>query len=301
VLIAETTRLIEQDKVNAEFAFHSVAEKYAIALAAIEDEYLPNAAPTYATWPRASRTTSAASSTARTSATCPNRASSSATTSRRPPPRSSTRKKFSLRHRRRQPDLAHAIMARSMGIPAVVALNNATEVCRTRLRPARRFNGVIIINPTDQTLFEYGQLVRRQATFARRPDLRDKPAITLDGHSVTLLANIEQPDDVEPCSRARAGRGAVRTEYLYINHESLPSEEEQFKVYQHVASRLKPDPVIIRTLDLGGDKFLAHLSVPQEMNPSSAGARFVSASPSRRFFAHSCAPSSAPAPRATSR
>ena len=271
VLIAETTRLIEQDRVNAEFAFHSVAEKYAIALAAIEDEYLRE------------RGTDIRDVASRVQ-------NNLCGQQHGPDLRNLPEPCIIISHDLTPSTTAQldkkkvlgfatdvgsqtshtAIMARSMGIPAVVALNNATEVLQNGdYALLDGFNGVIIINPTDQTLFEYGQLVRRQATFAETlQDLRDKPAITLDGHSVTLLANIEQTDDVEAVLACGAqGVGLFRTEYLYINHQSLPSEEEQFKVYQHVASRLKPNPVIIRTLDLGGDKFLAPLSVPQEMNP----------------------------------
>ncbi len=92
--------------------------------------------------------------------------------------------------------------------------------------------------------------------------------MTLDGTPVVLSANVEQPADTEAVLASGAeGVGLFRTEYLFINRETLPNEEEQYQAYRQVASALKPSPVIIRTLDLGGDKFLSHLQVPQEMNP----------------------------------
>jgi phosphotransferase system enzyme I (PtsI) len=98
--------------------------------------------------------------------------------------------------------------------------------------------------------------------------LRDKPAVTLDGRKVILSANLETPEDVENVKRSGAeGVGLYRTEYLFINRDVLPSEEDQFAAYHKVATALKGQPVVIRTLDLGGDKFLSSLQIPQEMNP----------------------------------
>lgn len=163
-----------------------------------------------------------------------------------------------------------AIMARSMRIPAVVGLRDISrELTSGAYVLLDGFNGLVIVNPTDQTLFEYGQLIQRQVTLEEKlRDTRDKPAITLDGASVVLSANVEQAADTEAVLASGAdGVGLFRTEYLFINREVLPTEEEQYQAYRQVASALKPSPVIIRTLDLGGDKFVAHLQVPQEMNP----------------------------------
>ncbi len=271
VLIDESTRLIEADKVNAEFAFHSVAEKYAAALAAIEDEYLRERATDMRDVAMRVLSNLAGQHHGPDLRNLPEQCiiishdltpSTTAQLDKKKVIGFATDVGSQTSHT--------AIMARSMRIPAIVALKNASEVLHDGdYALLDGFNGVIIVNPTDQTLFEYGQLIRRQATFADTlQDLRDKPAITLDGHSVTLSANIEQPDDVEAVLASGAqGVGLFRTEYLYINQSELPSEEKQFQAYQHVASRLKPNPVVIRTLDLGGDKFVAHLNVPQEMNP----------------------------------
>src|SRR6185436_3470419 len=163
-----------------------------------------------------------------------------------------------------------AILARSMRLPAVVGLQNASREMQTgQYALLDGFNGLVIINPTDQTLFEYGQLVRRQVTLEEKlQEVRDKPAVALDGTRVIVSANIEQPSDSDAVKASGSeGVGLFRTEYLFINRETLPTEEEQYEAYRRVAAALKPQPVIIRTLDLGGDKFLSHLNLPNEMNP----------------------------------
>jgi phosphotransferase system enzyme I (PtsI) len=161
-------------------------------------------------------------------------------------------------------------MARSLRIPAVVGLHSASqELASGDYALLDGFNGLIIINPTEQTLFEYGQLVRKRVTLEDKlRETIEQPAVTLDGVRITLSANVERSEDAEAVSASGAeGVGLFRTEYLFINRDTLPSEEEQYAAYQRVASALKPHPVVIRTLDLGGDKFLSHLQVAQEMNP----------------------------------
>jgi phosphotransferase system enzyme I (PtsI) len=155
-------------------------------------------------------------------------------------------------------------------IPAVVGLKDAS----TRLESGQYalldgVNGVIIVNPTDQTLFEYGQLIRKQVTLEEKlKDIQLKPAVTLDGQRVLLSANIEQAADTEAVKASGAdGVGLFRTEYLFINRQPPPSEAAQTEAYHAAAAALKPLPLVIRTLDLGGDKLMAHLPVPREMNP----------------------------------
>ncbi|MBO24728.1 MAG: phosphoenolpyruvate--protein phosphotransferase [Verrucomicrobiales bacterium] len=163
-----------------------------------------------------------------------------------------------------------AILARSLQIPAVLGLGEAIE----ELKPGQTvlldgFNGFVIISPSDQTLFEYGQLVERQTSIEESLDeIRAEPAKTLDGHTITLSANIERARDVEAVRKSGAtGVGLFRTEFLFINRSDLPNEEEQFQSYKKVTESLAPEPVIIRTLDLGGDKLLSHVNVAAEMNP----------------------------------
>jgi len=163
-----------------------------------------------------------------------------------------------------------AILARSLQIPAVLGLGEAIE----ELKPGQTvlldgFNGFVIISPSEQTLFEYGQLVERQSSIEESLDeIRTEPAKTLDGQTITLSANIERARDVEAVRKSGAtGVGLFRTEFLFINRSDLPNEEEQFQSYKKVTESLAPEPVIIRTLDLGGDKLLSHVNVAAEMNP----------------------------------
>jgi len=163
-----------------------------------------------------------------------------------------------------------AILARSHQLPAVTGLQDATQRLRTgQYALLDGYNGLLIIDPTDQTLFEYGQLARRKLAIADRlREVRDQPAVTLDGMRVTLSANIESLDEIgEVQAHGAEGVGLFRTEYLFLNRHTLPSEEEQFLAYRRIAQALKPQPVIIRTLDLGGDKYLSHRHVTTERNP----------------------------------
>jgi phosphoenolpyruvate-protein phosphotransferase (PTS system enzyme I) len=163
-----------------------------------------------------------------------------------------------------------AIMARSLQLPAVVGLKDASVKIKNGAHILLDgYNGSVVLNPTDQTLFEYGRLVQQQASIEEKlRAIQSLDAITLDGQKITLSANIEQSGDIEAVKEFGAeGVGLFRTEYLFINRDTLPTEDEQCEAYRKVAAALKPAPVIIRTLDLGGDKFLSHLQIPLEMNP----------------------------------
>lgn len=270
-LIEEVSRFIFQEKVSAEYAFQQVADKYAKTLSAIDDEYLRE------------RAADMRDVTARILNNLQGRSDEFDPRRMEEPciiishdltPSRTARldKKMALGF---ATDIGSktshtAIMARSMRIPAVVGLQTASRELHTGdYALLDGFNGLIIINPTDQTLFEYGQLVRKHVTLEEKlRDVNDKPAVTLDGQRVILSANVEQPGDTEAVLASGAeGVGLYRTEYLFINRETLPTEEEQYQAYRQIATALKPSPVIIRTLDLGGDKFLSHLNVPAEMNP----------------------------------
>ena len=163
-----------------------------------------------------------------------------------------------------------AIMARSLGIPAVVGLENiSSELENGDYALLDGYNGNVIVNPTDQSLFEYGQLAKIKASLEEKlQEIKMQPAVTLDGKSIPLSANIEDQNDIDGVLAVGAeGVGLFRTEFLFINRITLPTEEEQFEVYQKVAAAMKPQSVVIRTLDLGGDKFASHLQLAKEMNP----------------------------------
>lgn len=163
-----------------------------------------------------------------------------------------------------------AIMARSLCLPAVVGLHDVS----TRLEAGGDvlldgYHGLLVLNPSAQTLREYEELERRkQSVEAGLVDLRETASTTRDGHHLILSANIELPDDIPMVKAGGAeGVGLYRTEFFYLNKSRLPDEEEQYANYRQVASEVLPHPIIIRTLDLGGDKAIGNLNLPTELNP----------------------------------
>jgi len=168
-------------------------------------------------------------------------------------------------------ETAHtALLAQSLHLPAVAGLINAASRLHTgQYVLLDGFNGLMVIDPTDQTLFEYGQLAERQlAIEVRLRCVRDLTAVTLDGHRITLSANIETPEEARDAQESGAeGVGLMRTEYLFTERGAPPDEEEQFIAYDRVARALHPQPVIIRTLDIGGDKVSQLWPNADERNP----------------------------------
>ena len=163
-----------------------------------------------------------------------------------------------------------AIMAKSLEIPAVVGLERITKVVRngdTLIVDGNR--GVIIAEPQKKTLEKYlAERKKYEKLEKELMTLRNVPCETRDGHRIELSANIEMPEEVVSVLKHGAdGIGLYRSEFIFINRTDLPGEEEQFKAYKEVAKKMSPKPVIIRTLDLGGDKFLSQLEIPREMNP----------------------------------
>ncbi len=163
-----------------------------------------------------------------------------------------------------------AIMAKSLGIPAVVGLKDATlRVGNQDLLIVDGRMGLLIIHPTEQTLAAYrAERARIESQRHRFDDVKALPAETPDGREVEILANLELAEEIPMAlENAAAGVGLYRTEYFYMNRVDLPSEEEQFEAYREVIEQMKPRPVTIRTLDLGGDKFVSSLQIPREMFP----------------------------------
>ncbi len=168
---------------------------------------------------------------------------------------------------------SHAvIVARSMKVPAVVGLRDFTR----RAQPGDwvlvdGYEGLVILHPSENTLFRYGKIrEQREGIEARLLAANRLPAVTLDGAAITLMANIEKVDEVQLVKHYNAeGVGLFRTEYLYLNSARIPSEAEQVEAYRTVAAGLAPHPVIIRTLDLGGDKPMPGNPglFPKESNP----------------------------------
>ena len=163
-----------------------------------------------------------------------------------------------------------AIMAKSLEIPAVVGLESVTDVIKSGDQIILDgIHGVVVVNPNKKTLEKYQKEKKKYESLEQElVELKLLPSETLDGKKVSVAGNIELPEDVASViSHGAEGIGLYRTEYFYMNRRDLPSEEEQFNAYKSVASRINPNYVIIRTLDLGGDKFLSQLDVPREMNP----------------------------------
>ncbi len=163
-----------------------------------------------------------------------------------------------------------AIMSRSLGIPAVVGLHDVTEKLESGQKVLLDgYSGLLILNPTPQTLWHYGELEHRKVQVAEQlTGLRETKSTTRDGRHIVLSANIELPGDVEAAPRNGAeGIGLYRTEFLYLNRTTLPTEEEQYATYRSVAEQVAPHPLIIRTFDLGGDKVAGAVDSSDEMNP----------------------------------
>ena len=163
-----------------------------------------------------------------------------------------------------------AIMSRSLGIPAVVGLHDATDKLESGQQVLLDgYSGLLILDPTPETLWHYGELEHRKVKVAEQlTGLRETKSTTRDGRHIVLSANIELPDDVEAAPRNGAeGIGLYRTEFLYLNRTTLPSEEEQYATYRKVAEQVHPHPLIIRTFDLGGDKVAGAMGSDDELNP----------------------------------
>jgi phosphotransferase system enzyme I (PtsI) len=159
---------------------------------------------------------------------------------------------------------SHAvIVARSMKVPAVVGVRDLTRRVKTGdWALVDGYEGLVILNPSEQTLFRYGKIQSQKKSFeGRLLEANRKKAVTLDGVDVLLMANIEKVEEVPEVKALFAqGVGLFRTEYIFLNASRIPTEQEQFLAYKAVVEGVAPNTVIIRTLDLGGDK-------PMDSNP----------------------------------
>ena len=163
-----------------------------------------------------------------------------------------------------------AIIARSLNLPAVVGLQNLTQNLHTGQEILLDgYNGLVILDPSEATIAEYEELEREQNEIVLQLDeLTDAPCQTKDGRQITLSANIEfEHEAVLVKEKGARGVGLYRTEFLYLNSPHLPTEEQQAKVYTRIVRAVAPDSVIIRTMDIGGDKLPAELRGIEEQNP----------------------------------
>ena len=163
-----------------------------------------------------------------------------------------------------------AILARALEIPAVVALGGILEHVKDGdMAVLDGTEGTVLINPDDAVLAEYQN--KRDAFLKEKKDLEQyigKPSVTKDGVSVELVGNIGKPEDVDKVLQYDGeGVGLFRTEFLFMDRDSMPTEEEQFEAYRKVAVALDGKPVIIRTLDIGGDKEIPYMGLEKDENP----------------------------------
>ncbi len=181
-----------------------------------------------------------------------------------------------------------AILARSLGIPAVVGLESVTTMVRDRM-PAiiDGTHGTLVLNPSPETFREYLKKKQQYEYFEKELlAYRELPGQTLDGFHVSLRGNVELPEEVALAQTQGAeGIGLFRSEFLFLNRSVPPDEEEQLAVYRGIIEKMAPHPVTIRTLDVGGDKFVPEINLADEANPA-MGLRAIRFSLKERTLFH---------------
>lgn len=163
-----------------------------------------------------------------------------------------------------------AIMARTLEIAAVLGTNNITELVKDGdILAVSGITGEVVINPTEEQIAEFkaaGEAYAKQK--AEWAQLKDAPTVTADGKHFELAANIGTPKDVEGVNYNGAEAvGLYRTEFLYMDSQDFPTEEDQYEAYKAVLEGMNGKPVVVRTMDIGGDKELPYFDLPKEMNP----------------------------------
>lgn len=269
-LIDETLRGLEREMHNIEFIFHQVAEKYCRTLAAIDDPYLQE------------RVVDVEDVTRRVLRHLLGKSLEEFHKLDRPHiivARNLTPSDTALINRElvrgfvteQGSRTSHsAIMARSLGIPAIVALPG---IC-ARITTGERvlldgYTGKLFVDPSEATRHEYGRIEQHKVEVEHQLEaIRSTPSDTKDGRHIVLSANIELPSELDAVLESGAeGIGLFRTEFLFLNKTQAPSEDEQYEAYKLVAGRCAPHGVIIRTLDVGGDKLMHLPDQPSEDNP----------------------------------
>src|SRR5437016_6807805 len=270
-LIDEVLRRLETERCNVEWAFQEVASNYAETLSKIDDPYLrERAVDMQDVTRRIVRNLQGKGPKPMFSAAQPHilvahnlTPSDTATMNRELVLGIATDLGSRTSHT--------AIIARSLSIPAVVGLHDATEKLETGQHVLLDgYTGLLIVDPTPETLSYYREIELRKGLVTKElRGLRETTSTTSDGRHIVLSANIELPSDVESVAENGAeGIGLYRTEFLFVNRDTLPTEEEQYETYRKVAERVHPNPLIIRTFDLGGDKLaVGAVDVGDELNP----------------------------------
>lgn len=269
-LIEEVLRTLDRERCSVEYVFHQVAEKYCRTLAAIDDPYLRE------------RVVDIEDVARRVIRHLLGKAPRN--------PAAQDRPHIVVAHNLTPSDTAQlnrelvmgfateigsktshtAIMARSLEIPAIVGVHG---ICQ-RLTSGDDilldgYSGTLILNPTPETLAEYGRIeLEKEEVSGKLELIRETASTTQDGRHITLSANVDLPEEIGDVAASGAeGIGLYRTEFLYLNRTEPPNEEEQFEFYKVAAESSSPHGVIIRTLDIGGDKSAQSLDLQEEQNP----------------------------------
>lgn len=269
-LIDEVLKAVTTEHLNVEYAFHTIAEKYCRSLEAIDDPYLSE------------RVVDIQDVARRVVRNLLGKQANDLETLAEP--------HILVAHNLTPSDTAlidralvlgfateggsktshTAIMARSLDIPAIVGL---PDLCLKMTTGAPvlidGYRGIFILHPSEETLAEYALYEQQKDLVEEQLELiRDTESTTSDGCHIILSANIELPAEMDDVDESGAdGVGLFRTEFLFLNRENPPGEDEQFDAYRTVAERCGDASVIIRTLDIGGDKAVAGLNLPEEENP----------------------------------
>ena len=269
-LIDEVLRMLERERLNVDYVFQQVAQKYCATLEAIDDPYLRE------------RVVDIQDVTRRVIRNLLGKAPHN--------PAAHDHQHIVVAHNLTPSDTAQlnrdlvcgfvteigsktshtAIMARSLEIPAIVGMQG---ICQNiQLGDdilIDGYNGLLILNPSMETLIEYGRIEQQKEEVVERLQLiRETESTTRDGKHIILSANVDLPDDLADIKASGAeGIGLYRTEFLYLNRDTCPDEEEQYGHYLRAAEESLPHSVIIRTLDIGGDKSSTSLLFEEEANP----------------------------------
>ncbi|MBU3664428.1 MAG: phosphoenolpyruvate--protein phosphotransferase [Chthoniobacterales bacterium] len=269
-LIDEAVRGLERDRHNIEFVFHQVAEKYCRSLAAIDDPYLQERVVDVEDVTR--RIIRHLLGKNRDELHKLERPHIIVAVNLTPSDTAQINREFVRGFVTEQGSrTSHsAIMARSLGIPAVVALPEACGKIATG-NPVLLdgYTGKVFLRPSAKTRSDYGRIEKQMVEVDQRLEaIRDTASTTRDGRHIVLSANIELPGEIDSVAASGAeGVGLFRTEFLFLNKPALPGEDEQYEAYRLVAEKCAPHGVIIRTLDIGGDKLMQLPQLASEHNP----------------------------------
>lgn len=269
-LIDEALRGLERDRHNIEFVFQQVAEKYCRTLAAIDDPYLQERVVDIEDVTR--RILRHLLGKAQRELHKLDRPHIIVASNLTPSDTALMNREFVRGFVIEQGSrTSHsAIMARSLGIPAIVGMSGICAALSTGDRILLDgYSGRLILNPSEKTRFEYGRIEQHKEEVEHELQaIRGTSSTTRDGRHVILSANIELPSEMDAVAASGAeGIGLFRTEFLFLDKQSLPDEEEQYAAYKDVAEKCAPHGVIIRTLDVGGDKLMNLPHAAQEPNP----------------------------------